>query len=81
MKKTKLKIGDQIYISDDDDSGNYEIKRIDLARGNCWLYGEIDGRDVEQELPLLWVEEIFEGQFPEEWESRPITPIRLQKKK
>lgn len=72
MRKTKLKIGDTIYISDGDDSGDYEIKSIDLKAGNCWLYGEIDGRDLEQELPLLWVEEIFEGQFPEEWDSRRI---------
>jgi hypothetical protein len=70
MKRTKsttLKIGDQVYLNDEDDSGMYEITRINIEHDDCWLFGRDigeDKRDIEQQLPLSWVERIYKEQNP-----------------
>jgi hypothetical protein len=70
MKRTKsttLKIGDQIYLNDEDDSGLYEITRINIENDDCWLFGRDigeDKRDIEQQLPLSWVERMYKDQNP-----------------
>lgn len=67
IKSTNLKIGDQIYLNDEEDSGLYQITRIIVENDDCWLIGyDIgeDERDVEQQLPLSWVENIYEEQNP-----------------
>ena len=70
MKRTKsttLKIGDQVYLTYEDDSGLYEITRINIEHDDCWLFGiDIgeDKRDIEQQLPLSWVERIYKEQNP-----------------
>jgi hypothetical protein len=68
MKRTKpttLKIGDKVYLNDEEDSGLYEVVRINIEEDDCWLFGRDigdDQRDMEQQLPLSWVENIFENQ-------------------
>lgn len=68
---TKIRYGDKVWIDDDEDSGTYEVRDIDVDEDDCWVYGESeDGRDVEQQFPLSWIEAIFKGQHPDEWEKR-----------
>jgi hypothetical protein len=68
MKRTKpttLKIGDKVYLNDEEDSGLYEVVRINIEEDDCWLYGRDigdDQRDMEQQLPLSWVENLYRDQ-------------------
>jgi hypothetical protein len=68
MKRTKpttLKIGDKVYLNDEEDSGLYEVVRINIEEDDCWLFGRDigdDQRDMEQQLPLSWVENLYRNQ-------------------
>jgi hypothetical protein len=68
MKRTKpttLKIGDKVYLNDEEDSGLYEVVRINIEEDDCWLFGRDigdDQRDMEQQLPLSWVENLYRDQ-------------------
>jgi hypothetical protein len=64
-KPTNLKIGDKVWIDDEEDSGEYTITRIDITEDDCWLYGENIGdeqKDIEQQFPLSWIEKMYEQQ-------------------
>jgi hypothetical protein len=82
-RTTKLVLGDKVWIEDGEDSGEYQVRTIDVTEDDCWLYAELPPsehesdpdcpdctRDVEQQFPLTWVEMMFESQNPEEWERR-----------
>ena len=74
---TRLRIGDKVFIEDGEDSGEYEIRTLRPEKDDCWLYGEIadeddpdETRDIEQQFPMSWVEDIFKSQHPNEWAAR-----------
>jgi len=74
---TRLRIGDKVFIEDGEDSGEYEIRILRPDQDDCWLYGEIadeddpdETRDIEQQFPMSWVEDIFRSQHPNEWAAR-----------
>jgi len=74
---TRLRIGDKVFIEDGEDSGEYEIRTLRPEKDDCWLYGEIpdeddpdETRDIEQQFPMSWVEDIFRSQHPNEWAAR-----------
>lgn len=74
---TRLRIGDKVFIEDGEDSGEYEIRTLRPEKDDCWLYGEIpdeddpdETRDIEQQFPMSWIEDIFQSQHPNEWAAR-----------
>lgn len=74
---TRLRIGDMVFIEDGKDSGEYEIRILRPEEDDCWLYGKIpdeddpdETRDIEQQFPMSWVEDIFRSQHPNEWVAR-----------
>ena len=76
---TRIRYGDQVEIDDGEDSGIYEVRSIYVGEDDCWLYAELeDGRDVEQQFPLTWIENLFRSQNPDEWDQRkarvPVKP-------
>jgi hypothetical protein len=75
---TRLRYGDKVEIDDDEDSGTYEVRIINVAEDDCWIYAEMeDGRDVEQQFPLTWIEDLFRSQNADEWHSRKATvPVK-----
>lgn len=85
---TRIRIGDKIYISDGEDSGTYEVRIIVPEKDDCWLYAEIPDeddpdttRDIEQQFPLSWIEDMFRSQQPNEWANRKAqVPHRPTKK-
>lgn len=86
--KTLLRIGDKVYIQDEEDSGYYDVSAIDEENDTCWLCADIPDEDdpdctrsVEQEFPLSWIEEWFSGQEEEEWEKRKAKAVAREKPK
>lgn len=75
---TRIRYGDKVEIDDGEDSGTYEVRSIDVPADDCWLYAEMeDGRDVEQQFPLTWIESIFRSQNADEWDKRKATvPVK-----
>ena len=74
---TRIRLGDKVYINDGEDSGIYEIRIIVPEKDDCWLYAEIPDeddpettRDIEQQFPLSWIEDMFRSQHPNEWAKR-----------
>jgi hypothetical protein len=68
---TRLRIGDKVEIEDGEDSGKYEVRIIRPEEDDCWLYATLpDGRDIEQQFPMTWIEDFFKSQSPDEWAKR-----------
>jgi hypothetical protein len=68
---TRLRIGDKVDLEDGKDSGEYEIRILRPEEDDCWLYATLpDGRDVEQQFPMTWIEDIFKSNYPNEWAER-----------
>lgn len=70
-RPTKLKVGMKVWVddSDEEDTGEYEIVYISLEDDSCWLAADLPHpedpeltRSVEQELPLSWVEDMYDSQ-------------------